>query len=334
MRTLVVKKLLVITPIEHIDGLVIKLQSAFELTICPDPKLEDIAEILPEYHAVFTNPNKSKIKISKDFMDLAINLDVIVTASTGLVHIDIEYARSNNIPVISLTKEYDTINKISSTAEHALAMTLALVRNLCWAVNDVSKERWDYERFIGRQMNVLTVGVLGYGRLGKMYAGYVEALGSKVLVCDPAYDADSCPYEIVNIEGIFRRADIIALHIHASKENTELINKKLLSLAKRDVMIINTSRGEIINESDMVSFLRANPDTKLATDVLSDEQNNKWGNLIYKFFIQGGNQVIITPHVGGMCKEAQEIAYHRVADMLIENQQEPGNRISGQTNDY
>lgn len=311
------KKVLAITPIEHIEGLVEKLSGSFDLDIVPDPVFSDVELVLGNYHAVFTNPNKSKLPIRKNVIDTAKNLEVIATASTGLIHIDMDYANSKKLKVLSLTKEYETINRISSTAEHALALTLALSRNICWSFEDVRKQEWNYEKFIGRQMNALTVGVVGYGRLGKMYSRYIEAMGSEVLVCDPAYTSGNCPYKLVTIQEIFEKSDIIALHVHATKENIDLVSEGLLQLAKPAMMLVNTSRGEIVNEPDLVDFLSRNKQAKVATDVLADELQNKWASPLYQYAMES-DQVIITPHIGGMCKEAQEIAYHRVADMLIE----------------
>ena len=164
------KKLLAITPIEHIDGLYDKLQAHFELIVYPDPIFSDVAKILPKIDVIYTNPNKSRLPVNAKIIEAAKNLKVIVTASTGLVHVDLESAKSKGVKVISLTQEYETINRISSTAEHALALTLLSVRNLFWAITDVQRKQWDYEKFVGRQINALTVGVMGYGRLGKMYA--------------------------------------------------------------------------------------------------------------------------------------------------------------------
>lgn len=311
------KKVLAITPIAHIEGLVEKLSSAFDLDIVPDPVFSDVESVLVNYHAVFTNPNKSKLPIRKNVIDTSKNLEVIATASTGLIHIDMDYANSKKLKVLSLTKEYETINRISSTAEHALALTLALSRNIFWSFEDVRKQEWNYEKFIGRQMNALTVGIVGYGRLGKMYSRYIDAMGSEVLVCDPAYTLDNCPYKLVSIKEMFEKSDIIALHVHATKENINLVNEDLLQLAKPAMMLVNTSRGEIVNEADLVDFLSKNKHAKVATDVLADELENKWASPLYQCAMES-DQVIITPHIGGMCKEAQEIAYHRVADMLIE----------------
>lgn len=311
------KKLLVITPISHIRGLKEKLASHFELLENSDPLFDDVSDVLGEVDGVFTNPNKSKLPINKRFMGAARNLKFITTASTGLIHIDLDEAARRSIKVISLTKELPTIEKISSTAEHALALTLSALRKVLWSNKDVLEKNWDYEKFIGRQFDQLTVGVVGWGRLGKMYSRYADALGAKVLVCDPKYNQEQCPHNMTDLDNLVQSSDVIALHIHATPENINLFDEQLLRTCKSDVLIVNTSRGEIVDEGAMVGFLESNPKAMLATDVLADELTDKWSSPLFKLAEVGGN-VLITPHIGGMTKEAQEIAYHRVADMLIE----------------
>jgi D-3-phosphoglycerate dehydrogenase len=310
-------KLLVVTPIEHIKGLGEKLRSAFDVTLFPDPVLSDLADALPEAEAIFTNPNKSRLPIDCALMDVATALRVIGTASTGLAHIDLEEASRREIDVVSLTRELATLERISSTAEHALALTLSALRRVPWGFADVLEGNWDYERFIGRQMDALTVGVVGYGRLGKMYARYADAIGSRVLVCDPAYSAERCPFPLMSIEELVPQCEIVSLHIHATPQNRDFFGERLLALAKPDLLLVNTSRGEVVDELALVRFLNANDEAKVATDVLRDELTHKWESPLIALAKAGGN-VLITPHVGGMTREAQEIAYHRAADMLIE----------------
>ena len=310
-------RLLVVTPIEHIAGLGEKLTAAFKTTVTPDPTLDDVTRELERADAIYTNPNKSRLPIDAALFDRAPRLRTVATASTGLLHIDIVEAKRRGIDVVSLTSEYATIERISSTAEHALALTLSALRHIPAAAADVMAGSWDYERFIGRQMDMLTVGVVGYGRLGKKYARYTDAIGARVLVCDPAYTPESCPFPLVDLPTLMAESDIVSLHVHATPENLGLVNGALLEHAKPDILLVNTSRGEVVDEPAVIEFLRAHPTAMLATDVLTDELTRKWDSPLLPLAASGG-QVLITPHIGGMTVEAQEIAYHRAADMLIE----------------
>ena len=311
-------RLLVITPVKHINGVPDKLEAFFDVCYMDDPSLDEILPLIHDFDAIFTNPNKSKIFIGNKLLDLARNLKVICTASTGTNHIDINCAEMKGIKVLSLTEEREIINKISSTAEHAFALTLASLRNIIISYNDVLKGRWDYEKFIGRQMDGLTIGVIGFGRLGNLYSNYCKALGSKVLAYDPYMKiSQNGVKQVENFSELITNSDVISFHVHVTKETKNMVNNDWFTIMKPNVLLINTSRGEIINEENLISFLEKNRKARIATDVISDEIRNRKNNLLLNY-AKSSQQVVITPHIGGMTKEAQEIAYNHAADLLRE----------------
>lgn len=167
-------------------------------------------------------------------------------------------------------------------------------------------------------MNKLNILIVGFGRLGKMYYKYAKSFGSTIKVCDPYVQTNTnnsnvCFVDL--IEGV-KDADIISLHIHHTEETEKIINKKILKRCKDNVTIINTSRGEIVDEDDVVDFLRSNKSSKYYTDVISDEIRSKSKNILLKENIKNTN-IFITPHIGGMTLDAQQIAFERVATKLI-----------------
>ena len=307
--------ILIITPIKHIRYLYSKFKDFDKIKILENPSYSEVLSIIKDYSVIFTNPNMSSVLIDKKLIDKGKKLKCVTTASTGTVHIDKSYLKRKKIKLISLTKEYSTIKKISSTAEHALALTLSKIRNVVSSWQSVKDGEWNYTKFIGRQFTELKVGVIGYGRLGKKYSKYLLALGSKVFVYDPFKKIKNKKIiKCKNLEKIFRNCDIVSLHVHVNKNTINMINKKILSYAKKNLLLINTSRGELINENDLINFLNKNQYFSYATDVLVDEINNKKNNRLLKLF-KNNNQLLITPHIGGMTTEAQEIAYGRVMDL-------------------
>lgn len=293
-----------------------KLEDIGEVSYMDNPSPRDVIDVIKDYDAIFTNPNKSKVFIGRELIDEGKRLNVICTASTGTNHIDIDYASNKGIRVLSLTEERNVINKISSTAEHAFALTLTSLRNVINGHNDVVNGKWNYEKFIGRQMDGLTVGVLGYGRLGKLYAAYCLSFGSRVLVFDPYKEIRKKNVEQINsVKKLLQQADIISFHVHVTEETINMVNKQWFNQMKSDVLLVNTSRGEIINELDLVNFLSKNNNAKIATDVLTDEVNNRSRSPLLKYTSKS-DQVIITPHIGGMTKEGQEIAYNHATTLL------------------
>jgi len=310
------KNILVITPISHIDGVVDKLNEIGNVTIIDDPSLNQILNVVENYDAIFTNPNKSNVFIGKELIDAATNLKAVCTASTGTNHIDKDYAILKGIKIIALTEERNVINKISSTAEHAFALMLSSLRNIPQGFNSVKSYNWDYEPFIGRQINHLKIGIIGYGRLGKYFFKYANAFGAKILVHDPYKKIKNKNISQVGIKTLLSNSDVISIHVHVTEETLGMINKDYFSLMKTNVLIVNTARGDIVNEADLINFLKKNKFAKYSTDVLANEViNNKLENDLIRFS-KKSNQVLITPHVAGMTLEGQMIAYNHAAELL------------------
>ena len=314
------KKIIIITPIKHLQNVESILSSIpnSNLIYLPNCEIKDF-KIHDDSFAIFTNPNKSNIFLGKKNLASFKNLKYICTASTGTVHIDKSFCKEKGINIISLTEERHIINKIPSTAEHAFALMLSSLRNINLATKSISKNEWDYEPFLGRQIKSLTIGVIGYGRLGNFFSNYCDNFGAKVIVYDP-YKSVNHPriQQVQRIEEIAIHSDVISLHVHVTEETNKFINNKFLNKCKESILVVNTSRGEIINEVDLANFLSQNKSAKYATDVLSGEINGIYNNPIKKYFEENPYQVIITPHIGGMTKEAQNIAFSHAANLLKE----------------
>jgi D-3-phosphoglycerate dehydrogenase len=168
------------------------------------------------------------------------------------------------------------------------------------------KGEWDYTNYIGRQMNMLNIGVLGYGRLGSLYAHYSKSFGANVYVLDPYIEIkDEGIKQLDSLKELSQVSDILSIHVHVNEETKGMINYRILSEMKNDVTIINTSRGEIINETDLVGFLKENNSASFATDVLTDEIRNRKDSPILNYAKENPDQVTITQHIGGMTREAQ-----------------------------
>tara|TARA_Y100000992_G_scaffold301367_1_gene272096 strand:- start:455 stop:1408 length:954 start_codon:yes stop_codon:yes gene_type:complete len=312
------RKLLVMTPISHINGLEKIFKKYFILSKVENPTYKIIYKIIHDYDVIFTNPNMSKVYLSKEILQRAKKLKIICTASTGTNHIDLNFAKKNKIKILSLRNNYKIINKITSTAEHALALMMSSIRNINEATLDVKKGNWDYRPFIGRQMNNLVVGVVGYGRLGKMIVKFLTPLVKKIYIYEKNFRIKSLNKKVMQVplKKTLINSDIITLHIHADKNNLNFINKKTLKLLKKNVLIINTSRGEIVDEIDLVNFLKKNKDAKYSTDVVNGEIQNKFNSKIYQYS-KYSKQVMLTPHIGGMTSDAQDIAYKGITKKLI-----------------
>lgn len=308
-------KILVITPVHHIQGVSEILESIGQVTYLDNPMPEDVLNLISNQHAIFTNPNKSNVFIGREIIDAGHDLKVICTASTGTNHIDKAYAAKQGVAVLSLTEERDVINEISSTAEHAFALMLAALRHIPQAFDSVKRGEWDYTPFIGRQLDYLTIGVVGYGRLGTYFARYATAFGSRVLVYDPYVTVEDESVIQTDLDQLLTESDVISLHVHVTPETTGMVDQTWFSRMKPSVVLLNTARGEVINESDLTAFLKEHPDARLAADVISGEVSAKGSSSLIEYARTASN-VILTPHIGGMTVEGQQIAYTHAARLL------------------
>ena len=302
------KKIAGITPVSHLKGMVELLLTKGKIFLYEESTKNQVRELLLTHNidTILCNPNQQTYKIDKELLE-GTKVTLINTCSTGMNHIDVNYCNDNNIKIYSLTHDMGLINNLPSTSELAFGLMLSLLRNIPECNNHVSRYYWDYTQFVGRQVKDLTIGIIGYGRLGKMMYNFCEAFGANVKVYDP-YVVGSTPPNAISLENMFKKCDVISLHVHVTDETKYMINKNLLGLVKKDLYIINTSRGEIVNENDIIEALENKTLTGYGTDVIENEFDDLTKSPIIKAMNKGKN-IIVTPHIGGMTIEGQTKAY-------------------------
>lgn len=241
---------------------------------------------------------KIDLKILKKFPDLKL----IVSATTGLDHLDLEALQSSNIEVFSLRGHSDFLNSIPSTAEHTWALICSLVRNITAANESVKHEEWDRDRFRGYQLKDKTIGIIGLGRVGEKVAKYASAFDMNVGYFDP-YVNNNLFQRFSSIEELLKVSDIISIHVHLTNETYHLLNSKNLDYVKDGCFIINTSRGNIWDENALLDVFKSNKIKGIATDVLADELEDLKESAILKMQKKSQN-IIITPHLGGATFDA------------------------------
>ena len=299
-----------ITPIDHIVGVRESLDSLGDIFYLPHPTAITTRELLLKNgcSVVFTNPNMQGFYLDEKVLGNT-SIRVICTASTGTNHIDVDFCEKNEIHIISI--DLHILEKITSTAEHAFALMLSALRKINSGNQSVRDGNWSWEPFLGRQLNCLTVGIVGYGRLGKMMANYCSAFGARVLVYDPY--VSGCPFEMAfNLEDLIVSSDIVSLHVHVTNETRHMIDSKFLSMCRGHILV-NTSRGEIVDEAAIVTALKSGNLTHYATDVLENEFARPVTSPLLDL---GGTSVTVTPHVGGSTSDAQSIAYNHTVSKL------------------
>jgi D-3-phosphoglycerate dehydrogenase len=303
----------VITPIRHLTGVESLLNSKGTVFYLEAGSKQETRNFLikNQIETIICNPNQQSYKIDAELLS-GTSVNLINTCSTGMNHIDTNYCKLHGIKIYSLTTDYDLINQLPSTAELAFGLMVSMLRHIPNSMNHVKHHQWDYTKFIGRQIKDLTIGIIGYGRLGKMMFDYCEAFGANVLVYDPYQREHMDDAFLLNhnasIEKMTKMCDVISLHVHVTQETKYMIDFEFLGKCKKKPYIINTSRGEIVNEQDIVIALKQNMISGYAADVLEDEFGNLRESIIIDAMNNGYN-IIVTPHTGGMTQEGQEKAY-------------------------
>jgi len=303
-------KILCITSIDHIPNVKKNLELLGNCCILSKVNEQTVVEYLSnnDIDTIFTNPNKQGFILGEKTLQ---GITRIITASTGLNHIDMKYCNNNNIEVTSITTDYDMLRQIPSTAEHTFGLMMSLIRNIPKSFDSVKQGNWDWEPFIGKQICDLSVGIVGYGRLGTMMAKYCNAFDADVLVCDPYNKAFQ--YYNTKLDWMFANVDVISLHVHVNDETKYMINDDIINKATKPVYIINTSRGEIVDESAIIRGFENGKIAGYATDVLEHE----FDDISKSPIIQNIDKynIIVTPHLGGSTIGAQQIAYNRVINI-------------------
>ena len=232
---------------------------------------------------------------------------VINTASTGLNHIDLDYCKSSGIDVWSLKEDYGLINDLPSTSELAFGLMMSLLRNISNGFDDVKNGNWNYEAHIGHQIKGKTIGVIGYGRLGKIMCRLFDGWGVKLLINDPYTYTFTRLIKKEDRDILLNESDVVFLHTHVSDETRGMVDDEFLSKMKQGSYLINTARGELVDEDAIMKSIEGEHLKGYGTDVIRDEFGNSENSKLVEF--SKTNNVIITPHVGGMTWEGQHKAY-------------------------
>lgn len=260
------------TPYKHLNSFSKYVESKFDCV--------DISQNLQKVDYIFSAPNYSGCFIDESILKET-NAKAVLTPSTGTNHII-----DTNLPVINIKRD-PILTEITSTAEHNLYLTLQLIRNI--------------EPI--RQLSDLTLGILGFGRLGKMLKERTSKLYRNVKVKDLTFED----------YGFFNDIDILSINVDLNETTENLVDKAFISKFKNKLFIVNTSRGEVVNEKDIVEMLYSNKILGYGTDVIKEEHTN----VCTELKSESHPNLFITPHTGGTAIDAQEKAYKRVIEKIL-----------------
>ena len=245
-------------------------------------------------------------------------LKFILTATTGLDHIDLDAARAASVRVISLRDCPGAILDVTATAEHCFGLLLALLRHTPAATAHVLEGGWDRDRFWGRQLRGKCLGVIGHGRIGAMVARYAASFGMDVVACDTIASKIGPPAKPVSFDELLRHADVVSVHVTATPENRNLIDRAAISRLKRGAILVNTARGSVIDEAALAEAVRRGQLLGVAVDVLAGEEHGEVSESPLLEAAREGCNILITPHIGGATLESIARTETALVDRFLE----------------
>ncbi|MHA2062765.1 MAG: NAD(P)-dependent oxidoreductase [Candidatus Thorarchaeota archaeon] len=303
------------TPIEHLPGVKEALSKCGTLRLYPHATRWDLLSNLGKVDVLFVNPNRQTYKIDKQILE-NLGAKIVVSASTGSDHIDLDYCKKAEIKVLTLRGD-PIIYALPATAELALGLSLSLLRHIPKSFDSVKKGGWDYTQFVGTEMKDLAVGIVGMGRLGGMFRRYCLSMGADVDFFDPIQRGG-----LNSLAELMERSSLVSIHAHLDGSTRNMIGREEIRLMTEKhwpAYIVNTSRGGIVDEDAVIQSLYCGELSGYATDVLRDECGNlKNSSLLNLAMSVEHLNIIITPHTGGMTLQGQTKAFLRAAQLLEE----------------
>jgi D-3-phosphoglycerate dehydrogenase len=247
---------------------------------------------------------RSATKVTREVIDAATRLKIVARAGSGVDNVDLDAASARGIVVTNAPGG----NSIS-VAEHAFALMLALARSVATADGAMKQQRWEKKSLMGAELRDKTLGVVGFGRIGQAVAHRARAFGMRILAHDPfiaAHVAEELDVELVTLDALCAAADYITLHLPVTDQTRNLFDAARLAACRPGVRIVNTARGELVDEQALVAALASGQVGGAGLDVFVKEPPMDWA-------LAASPRVVATPHIAASTAEAQELVGLEVA---------------------
>ncbi len=271
----------------------------YDVTVNERISDNELEQIIHQFHGVVLS---TRTIITRNIINKAAQLKFIARAGSGLDNIDVEYAKSKGILVVSSPE-----GNANAVAEHALAMLLCLFNNIYRANQQVKNGLWRREENRGIELQGKTVGIIGLGNTGCAFAQKLRSLGVNILAYDKYISGfgDNTIIEC-SLEHIQSEAEIISFHVPLTDETHHYLDESFIKTCRKEFWLINTSRGKVVNTSDLIFGLKSRKIKGAALDVLENEnfqnfsleEQNQFGQL--KQF----DNILFSPHIAGWTQES------------------------------
>ena len=287
------------------EGLaVFQVEPRFDLVYKPGLKGQDLKSELSQADALVV---RSGTQVTADLLAAAAHLRIVGRAGTGVDNIDVPAATKQGVVVVNTPGG----NSIAA-CEHTFAVLLALLRNIPQATSHLAQGGWDRKKFTGHQLAGKTLGLIGFGRIGREVAVRARAFGMQILVADP-FVTESLAKEwearLVDTDTLLAEADIVSLHLPLTPETRNLIDAKAMDRMKTGAILLNCARGGLIDETALLDALEKQKLSGAALDVFAEEPPTNSPLLKHP-------RVVATPHLGASTEEAQRDVAGEVAEQI------------------
>ncbi len=267
---------------------------------------EELKNIISNYDGLIV---RSATKVTGDIIEAATNLKIIGRAGAGVDNIDIEAAKSKNIIVMNTPG-----GNTNATAEHTIGLIFSLLRKIPAANETTHKGLWEKKKMKGNELKGKKIGIIGFGNVGKRVAEISNSLGMKVFIHSTYFNTikdNFKNYAPTDLANILSNSDIISFHCKPNKDGSSIITKDEFNMMKKNCILINTARGGLINETDLIQALKNNVIKGAALDVFNKEplEESELFNL---------ENIILTPHIAASTDEAQIVVAEMVANQFCE----------------
>jgi len=267
---------------------------------------DELKNIIANYDGLIV---RSATKVTNDIIEAATNLKIIGRAGAGVDNINVEAAKSKNIIVMNTPG-----GNTNATAEHTIGLIFALLRKIPSANETTHRGLWEKKKMKGNELKGKKIGIVGFGNVGKRVAEISYALGMKVSIYSSHFNSikdNFKNYDSSDLTNILSNSDIISFHCKPNKNGSSIITKDEFKMMKKNCILVNTARGGLINEADLIQALKNNVIKGAALDVFKKEplEESELFNL---------ENIILTPHIAASTDEAQIVVAEMVANQFCE----------------
>jgi len=291
-------RLLYLGPPETLECVRAHLPEAYEVELALDETSVDAC--VPACDVILDA--YMRVRFTADRLGRAERLKLVVTATTGADHIDQAALSERRIPLLTLRGQTELLRNLTPAAEHSWLLLMACARRLRGALDAVVAGQWDRNQHPGLMLRGKTLGIIGCGRIGQWMARYAAAFGMNCLGYDPHLDAMPEGIESSELHALLRRSDFVSVHVPLNDETRRLLGPTEMRMLKHGAIVVNTSRGEIIDEDELLSALREGRIAAAGLDVLTGEPDIQSHPLVR--YAQSHDNLLITPHIGGFSPDA------------------------------